>query len=36
MSSPHRDPGFFTETLAARDPAIATVMVQELGAIITA
>ena len=31
MSSPHRDPGFFTETLAARDPAIATVMVQELG-----
>jgi glycine hydroxymethyltransferase len=27
----HRDPGFFTDTLAARDPAIAAAMGQELG-----
>ena len=31
MSSIQRDPGFFTETLASRDPEIAAVMVQELG-----
>ncbi len=31
MSSTHRDSGFFTESLASRDPDIATVLVQELG-----
>ena len=31
MSASHRDPGFFTETLASRDPDIAAVTVQELG-----
>jgi len=31
MNAPHRDPGFFTESLAARDPAIATAIGQELG-----
>jgi glycine hydroxymethyltransferase len=28
---PHRDPGFFTEALATRDPAIAAAMARELG-----
>ena len=31
MSAPHLDPGFFSETLASRDPAVAQVLVQELG-----
>ena len=31
MSAPHLDPGFFSETLANRDPAVAQVLVQELG-----
>ena len=31
MSAPPLDPGFFSETLASRDPAVAQVLVQELG-----
>ena len=31
MNAPHRDTGFFTDTLAARDPEIAKAMGQELG-----
>jgi len=31
MSAPHRDPGFFTQSLASRDPDLAQVIVQELG-----
>ncbi|MEL6167105.1 MAG: serine hydroxymethyltransferase [Pseudomonadota bacterium] len=31
MNAPHRDDGFFTETLAERDPEIAAAMEQELG-----
>ena len=31
MSAPYLDPGFFSETLASRDPAVAQVLVQELG-----
>ena len=31
MSAPPLDPGFFTENLASRDPAVAQVLVQELG-----
>ncbi|QYK43195.1 MAG: serine hydroxymethyltransferase [Paracoccaceae bacterium] len=29
--APHRDPGFFTDTLATRDPALAAAMAAELG-----
>jgi glycine hydroxymethyltransferase len=31
MNAPHRDTGFFTETLAARDAALFAAMTQELG-----
>ncbi len=31
MNAPHRDSGFFTETLASRDPEIAKAITQELG-----
>ncbi|SIO12604.1 serine hydroxymethyltransferase [Vannielia litorea] len=31
MNAPHRDSGFFTETLASRDPEIAKAIGQELG-----
>ncbi|TGN60952.1 serine hydroxymethyltransferase [Paracoccus liaowanqingii] len=31
MNAPHRDNGFFTETLASRDPDIAKAITQELG-----
>ncbi|MEO1239446.1 MAG: serine hydroxymethyltransferase [Pseudomonadota bacterium] len=31
MNAPHRDDGFFTETLASRDPEVARAMGQELG-----
>ncbi|WP_224826416.1 serine hydroxymethyltransferase [Cognatishimia sp. MH4019] len=31
MNAPHRDDGFFTETLATRDPALHKAMQQELG-----
>ncbi|MFN0116531.1 MAG: serine hydroxymethyltransferase [Paracoccaceae bacterium] len=31
MTAPHRDPGFFTEALASRDPEIAAAITSELG-----
>jgi glycine hydroxymethyltransferase len=31
MNAPHRSPGFFTDTLAERDPEIAAAMAEELG-----
>ena len=31
MNAPHRDTGFFSETLASRDPEIAAAIGQELG-----
>ena len=31
MNAPHRDDGFFTETLASRDPEISKAIGQELG-----